>query len=216
MLKFTNDVFREPLTGIDMTDWHNYTILWEEDNSTFLVDGQVTKTLNNSPKVPLFGDVYLWNMYNGEFSWGYLDVGENVSIQVDYVHLFATKERFQSWENEIIRAYELINQAISQGINVTVLEGYYEEVNEVWQEGYYNYNLAMPHLELIIPYLENYDEIIEMFADCAELIEKARQEGVENRTILMMEGYYAEAKKNWGEYNQELAEHNLQKIIDMT
>ena len=27
--------FNDLITGIDITDWHNYTIIWEKDNGTF-------------------------------------------------------------------------------------------------------------------------------------------------------------------------------------
>jgi hypothetical protein len=218
--KSSVDVFREPLVGIDMTQWHTYTILWEEDNSTFLVDGRVIKTLSSSPTEPLFGDIYLRNLFRGEDTggeetWGYLDLAANISIQVDYFRLFATSERYQTWEEEISRAGELIAQAKARGIDTTELEEHYEEVNGVWQQGYCNYNLAKPHLELIIPYLERFDEMTRMFSACRALIQESGQEGVEKRTLTIMEGYYAQAEKNWGEYDQELAETNLQKILDM-
>jgi len=38
-----------------------------------------------------------------------------------------------------------------------------------------------------------------MFSTSMEAIEKARQEGVAERTTRMMEGYYTEAEKRWQE-----------------
>jgi hypothetical protein len=208
-------VSRQSLKGIDMTEWHVYTALWEEGNSTLLVDGEVVGTVKESPSVPMFGDVFLQNLYEGgDHSW-YLDVVGNVSIQVDYVRLFATKERFSAWSEEVSRAEELLDEAVGKGIDTADLADYMNQVRDVWREGYYNHCLAKPYLEMIIPYLEHFDEVSEMFSSCAALIEESRQKGLADRTIKMMEGHYAQAEVYWGEYNYEDTELNLRKIVTL-
>jgi hypothetical protein len=213
-----SQVLRVPLE-VDMTEWHTYKILWEKNNVTFLVDGKVVGTTNSSPCVPMFGDFFLQNLYHGGESnnqaAGFVDIVGNISLQVDYIHLFSGKERFEGWDEEVSRAQQLISEAEGRGINTTDLEQYLAELNETWREGFYNYEFAKPHLEKIIPYLENYDEIIEMFSQCTELIEENEGGEVSNRTLGMMIGYYNQAVRYWENYEYEVTFLTLHKIIDL-
>jgi hypothetical protein len=87
----------EPMTAIDMREWHTYTILWEPGNATFLVDEQVVATTDQVPKYGM--DFWIGNNnYEargglGQGQLGRIDVPFNQSIQVDHVHLFRVPER---------------------------------------------------------------------------------------------------------------------------
>jgi hypothetical protein len=211
-------VLRVPLE-VDMTEWHTYRILWEESNATFLVDGKVVGTTNTSPNVPMFGELFLQNLYRGESpdneAAGFVDIVGNVSLQVDYIHLFTRKERFEAWSEEVSHAGQLIKEAEGRGINTIELMEYLAEAKGSWQEGYYNYEFSEPYLDKIVPYLEHFDEISEMFGQCSELIERSTEEGVTSRILAMMNGHYTQAGRYWEMYNYEDTLLNLQKIVDL-
>jgi hypothetical protein len=81
----------EPITGIDMREWHTYTILWDQGNATFIVDGEVVATTNDAPKSSMA--LVIGNSNRVPHNPGFLiDVPFNQSIQVDYVHLFSANE----------------------------------------------------------------------------------------------------------------------------
>jgi hypothetical protein len=86
----------EPITGIDIREWHIYTIIWEPRNATFLVDGEVVAYTD---QVPIYNmDAVVSNTNRilpfdsfsyKDYSWfSYMDVPFNQSIQVDYIHVF--------------------------------------------------------------------------------------------------------------------------------
>ena len=64
--------------------------------------------------------------------------------------------------------------------------------------------------------LEHSDEISDMFSRANATITKAKQEGVADRTITIMEGYYANAEGKWKECDLENTEYFLQKVITMS
>jgi len=90
--------FWENVTGIDMTEWHTYTIIWEPGNATYLVDGDAVA---NTDKVYGYNmDVVIANTnvvlesplwYNVEDR---IHVPYNTFIQIDYVHIFTIPESF--------------------------------------------------------------------------------------------------------------------------
>ena len=43
------NVLWEPIEGIDIRDWHTYTVIWEENNGTFLIDGEVVAHTDQVP-----------------------------------------------------------------------------------------------------------------------------------------------------------------------
>jgi hypothetical protein len=214
-----NTALREPITGIDMTEWHIYTITWEPDYATFLVDGQLVSTTNTTPNVPMYFDIYLENL----LPKGRMDMEHNVSVQVDYVRLFTIGERYQDWSEDISglfsTAEEMINEAEKKGINTTTLKkDYYDNAKDIWREDYHNHFGAKTYLEKIITtlevVLEHWDEIMDMFSQANATIEEA-QLGADTRTINMMKGYYSQAERKWKEYDTENTKTYLQKILDM-
>ena len=89
----------EPVAGVDMPEWHVYTILWEPGNGTFLVDGRRVASLGNAPSSSMTTIVWTDNtvcfgprLWDGA-NWGSVDVRFNEHIQVDYVRVFGIPER---------------------------------------------------------------------------------------------------------------------------
>ncbi len=86
-------VFSQPIPAVDMTEWHDYAIIWKPDNTTFLVDGEVVAAIDKSPSVGLIPVIELSNLVlhesPGEPPWSveHIDVPFNVSIQLDYAHV---------------------------------------------------------------------------------------------------------------------------------
>jgi hypothetical protein len=84
--------FWENVTGIDMLEWHTYTIIWEPGNATYLVDGDVVA---NTDKVYGYNmDVVIGNtnvVLESPLWWTVEDrihVPHDTYIQIDYVHIF--------------------------------------------------------------------------------------------------------------------------------
>ncbi len=222
----------EAVTGVDTHDWHTYTILWEQDNTTFLVDQEVIASTDIAPTVPMAIVILVENKRvgtqiggnplpagYGNFEWVPINMAHNVSIQIDYVRVLVGAERFHEMDLEISglfpRALQLIEDLGQRGEDTTQLEAMYAEAQDNWQKDHYFYNEAKEPLERIVGALEHFDQIAEMFTTCAKLIEEAKQEGVADRTIRMMEGYYAQAESKWQEYDTENTKTYLQKILDM-
>ena len=211
-----SSTLREPITGIDMTEWHTYTITWEEGNAAFLVDGEVVGTTDTTPTASMNFDIYLENL----LPEGRMDMEHNVSVQVDYIRLFTSEGRYRDWSEEISglfsTAEEMIDEAEKNCMNTTNLKkDYYENAKDVWREGYYNYFGAKAYLEEIIALAGLWDELFEMFTTCAARIEQARQDGAADRTIMMMEGYYTQAESKWKAYDHVYAQMYLEKILAM-
>ena len=85
----------EPITGIDIREWHTYTILWAPSNATFLVDGEVVATTDQAPLYNM--DVAVANFHkvlalDSSSSSSCMNVPYNQSIQIDYIHVFNITE----------------------------------------------------------------------------------------------------------------------------
>ncbi len=92
-----DQVTRTPITGVDMTQWHDYTILWERTRATFLVDGLVVAEIDQAPTDPMAAVCFLSNAFyrtdgSGDAGhWvldgGFLDLGLSESMAIDYLCL---------------------------------------------------------------------------------------------------------------------------------
>ena len=47
------DDFEKVSVGIDVSEWHDYAVVWTPRDVTFLVDGQPTKYVEQTPKYPM-------------------------------------------------------------------------------------------------------------------------------------------------------------------
>jgi hypothetical protein len=96
-------VLREPVTGIDMREWHTYTIIWDKNNATFLIDGEVITTTNRTPsssqRLVILANSGRWSkdgpygMLIGGFGYvNWIDLKYDEQIQVDKVRVFSVPE----------------------------------------------------------------------------------------------------------------------------
>jgi beta-glucanase (GH16 family) len=73
-----------------MTDWHTYTIDWQPDSATFLVDNQPVFLAGSSPQGPLGFVMWLDNQFMiitpwGKFGSGVLAVPEQQWLETSDV-----------------------------------------------------------------------------------------------------------------------------------
>jgi hypothetical protein len=73
-----------------MTQWHNYTILWEPEKTTFLIDDVVAANIDGVPIDPMEAVCFLNNaIYRMDGSMdpaaGYLNLPSEESIAIDYL-----------------------------------------------------------------------------------------------------------------------------------
>jgi hypothetical protein len=78
----------EAALEMPMTEWHGYTIEWDEERSRFSVDGQVVLESDCSPRGPLGLVMWLDNQYAvvtpwGRFGYGLLESPERQWMEVD-------------------------------------------------------------------------------------------------------------------------------------
>jgi len=87
----------QSLVGIDIREWHNYTILWRPGDATFLVDGDVVSSTHQAPSTPMSIAIHAENaainqgdgVFSTDIGWlTFLDLDVNQSIEVDYVRVF--------------------------------------------------------------------------------------------------------------------------------
>ncbi len=102
----TSSIVRKSVTGVDLTEWHDYTIRWNKENATFLVDGVVVATIDVVPTSFSFVCVYLENtVYNpanrdqpvaqfttgdleGRYEHGCSDLGWGRWIEIDHIYCY--------------------------------------------------------------------------------------------------------------------------------
>ena len=85
-------VFREILTGVDLSEWHTYKILWEPNNGTFIIDDEVVASTDKVPKYSMVAHVAETNMANRGGKYASIDIPYNEHIEVDYVRIFGVPE----------------------------------------------------------------------------------------------------------------------------
>jgi hypothetical protein len=84
------------ISGVDITEWHTYKIVWEPGNGTFLVDGEVVATTAEVPENGMGVVIHNTNReirspFHGH-TYQYIDIPFDESIQIDYVHIFSVPE----------------------------------------------------------------------------------------------------------------------------
>ncbi len=102
---------RESLPMIDITEWHNYTILWEPEGATFLVDDEVVATADTAPGTPMDVVAEISDKSYDPPSVSLSECGEwipppvwwwkemvsdvDVWIQIDHLHVWTTARRIE-------------------------------------------------------------------------------------------------------------------------
>jgi len=208
------------VTGIDMAEWHTYTVLWEEGNGTLLIDGEVIAATDKPPDVPMGIWLYIENIRlhgpKEQFKADPIDLEVNESIQIDYVRVFTTNEKFQEMDSEISGllsyAAQLIHDLEQKGSNTSALKSKYAQAEDSWKEHRYLYVVAKKHIDKIITSSEYWDEISEMFVNATRHIEAAVQAGMD---IKNMERDYGYAEKTWSKLDFSVTKWYLQGILDI-
>ena len=212
----------------DMREWHTYGIIWEEDGVAFLVDGDVVASTDAAPSEPHRVAIFFETMRfgaEGDYWTGDLRMSQVMGlkqdgwIQVDYVRLFATEERFDGWSEEISqllsRTDGLVEEVKKKGTNTTQLEAEYAKARDLWREDHYNYLRARESLSELADHmklsLQHWDEVCAMFSHASQLIEEATLKGMDTKR---MESDYVAAEGLWAECDSEIAKWYLQRILD--
>ena len=78
--------------SINPSKWHHYSILWEDQEVRFLVDGQELLRSSTSPRAPLGLVLWLDNQYaawrpDGSLSYGTLSTDSEYWIEVQDIHI---------------------------------------------------------------------------------------------------------------------------------
>jgi hypothetical protein len=142
------------LTGINITKWHTYTIIWTNEKADFMVDGEVVATTSSPPKATMgvalrIGDdhyhppsgilgTYLEELIPPGSGWrsGDADVSVNDGIEVDYVHLWTSEERLTEM---LSTAHKVLGEvdALLPEIRRLSLDAMYGMATEAWVNQHY-------------------------------------------------------------------------------
>jgi hypothetical protein len=210
----------EAVMGVDISEWHTYTYLWEEGNGTFLVDGEVVATTDSPPTEPMSIFVYIANArLTGtldQYTINTMDLDIDAHIQVDFVRTFVDAGRFAQMDSEISdllsRSRQLLAELEGKGVDTTALREEHEKAEADWQVDHYIYETTGPRLEKIVHLMEHHDEVIAMFSEVNEAITTLEREG-RDREAAMSRGDYSRAEKAWAELDYESTCDNLQKVV---
>ena len=79
------------IVDMDVREWHDYTIIWREDNSTFLINGEIVASFNQPPSAPMHVDVTISSNLFEYFSCDHygprMSAVYSESLQIDYIRL---------------------------------------------------------------------------------------------------------------------------------
>jgi hypothetical protein len=95
---FSSKASKESITGVNISDWHVYTIIWEPGNATFFIDGKLVASFDQVTDQSMHPYAAISNtkFSGGEFgvlsNWGYDDISFDEHVEIDYVHLFGIPE----------------------------------------------------------------------------------------------------------------------------
>jgi hypothetical protein len=188
---------RKKLTGIDVTEWHNYTILWEPNAATFLVDGEVVAITDKPPRTntqiiitDMFGrlpvppcDVQLVPTETTRF-----EVSEDAdyTMQIDYVRAFTTEETLRktfSVADAKVGMHRLLPHKRQSSVNISE-----SKALDAWRNQ--DYNNTLIHIwEVILTY-----EILEL----TYLVEDALRVMEDlNRNITKAKDVYDKHMADW-------------------
>jgi hypothetical protein len=210
----------QAVTGIDISEWHNYTYIWEEGNGMFLVDGEVVAMTDNPPRKPMSIFVYIANArLSGtldQYTINPMNLDIDAHIQIDYVRTFVDAELFAQMDSEISdqlsRSLQLLTELEGRGMDTTELREEHERAVNDWQRDHYIYETARQRLDKIIHLMEHHDEVIALFSEASEAISTLEREG-RDREAAISRGDFDRAEKAWAELNYESTCTNLQKVI---
>jgi hypothetical protein len=196
--------------GVDLSDWHNYTILWEPDNATFLIDGEVLAQSMVEPSLPLGIIIHMENRAIVNGSKIYLDIEEDQFVEVDYVRVFMDGDLYEEYRE---RTADLLNSSLQQiesvaasGLNVSRLASDHSALMEQFDAGGY---VHAGNLHILTDFLTHVDELIGLFDAAAEGIG-----GLDERDKMIAEMRYLDAEHAWLNYEYQRTKAYLEGIIE--
>jgi hypothetical protein len=222
-------LFSQSIQGVDICEWHTYTILWRPENATFLLDGVVVAATTNVYNEGLYAfiKVDIDIMQDGRWVPEYVDfpcesVGQDEVctddyIQVDYVRIFIEEDLFKEMESEVLELLSHIQKLIEnldqKKENTTRLWMDYTESQNNWQNNRYYSEQDYQYLENIIICIENWDEVITLFSRATDQIKSLEQVG-KSREAIIAKGDFSRAEETWEKYDYITTKTYLQKILD--
>jgi hypothetical protein len=211
---------RNPIEGLDLSDWHNYTILWGYENATFYIDDQIVATTSEVPTTPLSIAIHMENFHKREGGDGiyggfyFFDLEHNQSIQVDYIRVFAMNDRleddYQRIQRLLANVSRQIEAATDSGLNTTQIWVEQTHLENEWNDrGYVNVERFNEHVERIsyIP------ELIILFQEAKEAL---ASNDIEKRLVIPLNLALERAEEAWLELDLPRAKGILDYIIEQT
>jgi hypothetical protein len=219
------DTYQEKITDVDITQWHNYTITWNRDNATFLIDNQVVGQTSEVPIsrtqiMVMLGSSMLGNRTSmlkvGGYYWSDIDLDHDTSIEIDHVKITANKTQFDDWNQKITHNFtetkELIRQAEMVGINTTRARGIYSQAQDSWKNRTYLFQTTRTHLQTIHntlnPAIENLDKIRQMFSQA-----EAKAANAEPADKGALDTLLRRAREAWDKPDYQTTKTYLEEIL---
>jgi hypothetical protein len=214
------------ITGVDIREWHNYTILWRPGNATFLIDEKVVWSTDQVPSTPLALVIHSENSRfasDGYFPvapgmWiSYLDLVENQSIEVDHIRVFISEEYHKEYSALIFQLVDstssLIEAVDARGLNTTAMRSDLVRFKEEWNTTGYVHGDTYMRIHAIMDSAPYLDELSVLFQEAAEAIASAIKAG--EGIVDEFETLYHNAEEAWIRYEYERVGPLLEKIIHL-
>jgi hypothetical protein len=205
---FINDslVDKRPIIGVDVRDWHTYTVHWGEGHASLLVDGNIVMETEHVTEDPMcllvHGGNWAFNMPPGQdyiTAVDILDLEHDAWIQVDHIQVTMTGRQADEYRNKtaeyLSAAAGIIAEAELRGLKVQgMLEDHATATDALQREGYIHGELCQR-----IGALANLRElqlvaISDLFRRANEVIQAP---GLEEREHKMLKADYDRAEKAW-------------------
>jgi hypothetical protein len=227
-------VINRPIIGVDISDWHNYTILWGPLNSTVLIDDVVVATLDETPIVPMavyvqagntcFGEKGDWHQTE-DIYMSYIDLEQDVWIQVESIRVDMSEEWYRNYSDEVMTKLRYITQLVDaareKNLTTEPIQQLYAEVLNDWEmDGFVHASLYSDLVDIsddLGKMMNHIDELIDLFSTARKAIQEfVDVEGRYSRTFLYMNSYLDIAENARDRYDWETAIDYLMRIIQMS
>ncbi len=213
------------VTGIDLREWHRYTILWRPGNASFLIDDVVVASTDVVPSTPMEIAFHMENsrwgsegvFYAGQDLYlSYLDLLEDQSIEVDHVRVFMGREDYEEYSTRlselIVNVSSLIEAADDEGLNTTVMRRDLASLVEDWDNLGYVHGERHMRLLAMMELEGQVEDIGGLFREASEIIASARKMGYEDLRVL--EAFYGKAEEAWDDYDYDRARNMLETVME--
>jgi hypothetical protein len=224
-------LFYQPLSDVDIREWHTYTVLWRPGNGTFLVDGEVVAITPNVPYEQLSAMFYIEIDMVQDGRWVPQDVtlpcenkelGEGCTeefIQVDQIHIFEQIGIEEDKEADISelssRAQELIGGLTLEGENTTKVASLCDEAAQNWASDYFDARITLSDLvakmEDALPRCRMVDERNFSARSTIDASSAVYPDHVE-----FLENWYSQAQNHWTTFDANRTLSYLGWILDTT